>query len=154
MPEAAASSPINESAHDKDKDEMPTMGFSDHVAEMRKGIIYSIISIVIGFLACWKYAENIYEIMQRPIMEALHSNGLSAKLVYLNPTEPFNLYLKVGFMAGLFVASPFVLYQLWCFISPGLYRNENRYVTPFMFSTVSLSLPAATFSHKLSRPQP
>src|SRR5260221_2708205 len=131
MPEAAASSPVNESA----KDEMPTMGFLDHLEELRKRIIYSIISIVIGFWACWKYAENIYEIMQRPIMEALHSNGLSAKLVYLNPTEPFNLYLKVGFMAGLLVASPFVLYQLWCFISPGLYRNDKRYVMPFMAST-------------------
>ncbi len=153
MPEAAASSPINESAHDKDKDEMPTMGFLDHLEELRKRIIYSIISIVIGFLACWKYAENIYEIMQRPIMEALHSNGLSAKLVYLNPTEPFNLYLKVGFMAGLFVASPFVLYQLWCFISPGLYRNEKRYVMPFMASTVALFLAGGYFGYKLVLPQ-
>ena len=49
--------------------------------------------------------------MQRPIMDALARNGLSAKLVYVNPTEPFNLYLKVGMMAGLFVASPFVLYR-------------------------------------------
>src|SRR5258708_1426103 len=149
MPEAAASSPVNESA----KDEMPTMGFLDHLEELRKRIIYSIISIVIGFLACWKYAENIYEIMQRPIMEALHSNGLSAKLVYLNPTEPFNLYLKVGFMAGLFVASPFVLYQLWCFISPGLYRNEKRYVMPFMASTVALFLAGGYFGYKLVLPQ-
>src|ERR1700716_3169670 len=149
MPEAAASSPVNESA----KDEMPTMGFLDHLEELRKRIIYSIIAIVIGFFACWGYAENIYEIMQRPIMEALHSNGLSAKFVYLNPTEPFNLYLKVGFMAGLFVASPFVLYQLWCFIAPGLYRNEKRYVLPFMVSTVSLFLAGGYFGYKLVYPQ-
>src|SRR5260370_21269723 len=90
--------------------------------------------------------------MQGPMMEALHSNGLSAKLVYLNPTEPFNLYLKVGFMAGLFVASPFVLYQLWCFISPGLYRNEKRYVTPFMVSTVALFLARGYFGYKLVLP--
>src|ERR1700736_1448286 len=149
MPEAAASSPVNESA----KDEMPTMGFLDHLEELRKRIIYFIVAIVIGFLACWKYAENIYEIMQRPIMEALHSNGLSAKLVYLNPPEPVNLYLKVGFTAGLFVASPFVLYQLWCFISPGLYRNEKRYVTPFMVSTVALFLAGGYFGYKLVLPQ-
>src|ERR1700738_5147011 len=110
MPEAAASSPVDESA----KDEMPTMGFLDHLEELRKRIVYSIIAIVVGFFACWGYAENIYEVMQRPIMEALHSNGLSAKLVYLNPTEPFDLDLKVGFMGGLFVASPLVLYPfLW-----------------------------------------
>src|SRR5258708_9244227 len=86
-------------------------------------------------------------------MEALHSNGFSAKLVCLNPPEPFNLYLKVGFMAGLFVASPFVLYQLWCFISPGLYRNEKRYVMPFMASTVALFLAGGYFGYKLVLPQ-
>jgi sec-independent protein translocase protein TatC len=151
MPDAAASSPVNVS--DKDKDEMPTMGFLDHLEELRKRIIYSIIAMAVGFFACWKYAENIYEVMQRPIMEALQKNGLSAKLVYLNPTEPFNLYLKVGFMAGLFVASPFVLYQLWLFISPGLYRNEKRYVMPFMFSTVALFLAGGYFGYKLVLPQ-
>src|SRR5580692_7859492 len=98
MPELAASSSVNAS----DQDQMPTMGFLDHLEELRKRIIYSIIAIAAGFFACWGYAENIYAIMQRPIMEALQQNGLSAKLVYLNPTEPFNLYLKVGFMAGLF----------------------------------------------------
>src|SRR5713101_4849508 len=149
MPDAAASSPVNESAHD----EMPTMGFLDHLEELRKRIIYSIVAIVVGFFACWGYAENSYEVMQRPIMEALHSNGLSAKLVYLNPTEPFNLYLKVGLMAGLFVASPFVLYQVWLFISPGLYRNEKRYVMPFMFSTVALFLAGGYFGYKLVLPQ-
>src|ERR1700692_4795788 len=127
MPDAAASSPVEESA----KDEMPTMGFLDHLEELRKRIVYSIIAIVIGFLACWKYTENIYEVMQPPIREALHSNGLSAKLVYLNPTEPFNLYLKVGFMAGLFVASPFVLYQVRCFISPRPYPQHEVYGTAF-----------------------
>src|SRR3981081_429151 len=119
MPEAAASSPVNESA----KDEMPTMGFLDHLEELRKRIIYSIIAIVVGFFACWGYAENIYEIMQRPIMEALHSNGLSAQLVSATPPELFNLYLEVGIVAVLFGASRFVLYQLWCFIPPVLYRN-------------------------------
>src|SRR5260370_13844046 len=141
MPEAAATTPGGES----DKDEMPTMGFPDHLEELRKRIVYSIIAIVIGFLACWKYAENIYEIMQRPIMEALHSNGLSAKLVYLNPTEPFNLYLKVGFMAGLFVAFPFVLFQLLGFIFPRLFFNEKRHVTPLLFSALALVFARGQF---------
>jgi sec-independent protein translocase protein TatC len=149
MPELAASSSLNSS----DKDQMPTMGFLDHLEELRKRIVYSVIAIAIGFFACWGYAENIYAVMQRPIMEALHNNGLSAKLVYLNPTEPFNLYLKVGMMAGLFVASPFVLYQLWCFISPGLYRNEKRYVFPFMLSTVALFLSGGYFGYKVVLPQ-
>ncbi len=91
--------------------------------------------------------------MQKPIITTLHANGMSEKLVYLNPTEPFNLYLKVALMAGLFVASPFVLYQVWMFISPGLYRHERRYVTPFMFSTVGLFLAGGVFGYKIVYPQ-
>jgi sec-independent protein translocase protein TatC len=129
------------------------MGFLDHLEELRKRLVYSIIAVAIGFFACWGYAERIYSGMQRPIMEALQHNGLSAKLVYLNPTEPFNLYLKVGGMAGLFIASPFVLYQVWCFISPGLYRNEKRYVFPFMFSTIALFIAGGYFGYKVVLPQ-
>jgi len=129
------------------------MGFLDHLEELRRRILYSIVAVAAGFFACWGYAEKIYEIMQRPIMVALQHNGLSEKLVYLNPTEPFNLYIKVGAMAGLFVASPFVLYQIWLFISPGLYRHEKRYVMPFMFSTVGLFLAGGYFGYKLVYPQ-
>jgi sec-independent protein translocase protein TatC len=155
MPDLAASSALDESTADKDKDkeQMPTMGFLDHLEELRKRIVYSIIAIAAGFFACWGYAEKIYGVMQRPVMDALQRNGLSAKLVYLNPTEPFNLYLKVGAMAGLFVTSPFVLYQLWCFISPGLYRNEKRYVMPFIFSTAALFMAGGYFGYKVVLPQ-
>jgi sec-independent protein translocase protein TatC len=75
------------------------------------------------------------------------------KLVYLNPTEPFNMYLKIGLLAGLFVASPFVLYQLWMFISPGLYRHEKRYVLPFMASTIFLFLAGGFFGYKIVYPE-
>jgi sec-independent protein translocase protein TatC len=91
--------------------------------------------------------------MQRPIMDALRHNNMPEKLVYLNPTEPFNMYLKVAFLAGLFVTSPFVLYQVWAFIAPGLYRHEKRYVTPFMISTVALFLAGGYFGYKLVYPQ-
>jgi len=149
MPEVAAHLP----SQDGEKEQMPAMGFLEHLEELRRRIIYSLIAVVVGFFLCWGYAKNIYAIMQRPIMDALRHNGMAEKLVYLNPTEPFNLYLKVGFLAGLFVASPFVLYQVWLFISPGLYRNEKRYVMPFMVSTVSLFLAGGYFGYKLVYPQ-
>jgi sec-independent protein translocase protein TatC len=149
MPEATASP----SATDPVKDEMPTMGFLEHLEELRRRIIYSIVAMAGGFFLCWGYAQRIYDVMQRPVIDALQKNGITAKLVYLNPTEPFNLYMKVGLMAGLFVASPFVLYQVWLFISPGLYRNEKRYVFPFMFSTVALFLTGGYFGYKLVLPQ-
>src|ERR1700675_3348357 len=149
MPEAAASSPLNESA----KDAMPTMGFLDHLEELRKRIVYSIVAVVIGFAGCWFSGSRLVDIMQRPIIQVLPKYGLPEKLVYLNPVDRFNLYLKVAGVAGLFVAAPFVLYQLWLFIAPGLYRNEKRYVFPFMASTVVLFLAGGYFGYRVVYPQ-
>jgi len=147
MPEVAAELPPA-----SDQGALPAMSFLEHLEELRRRIIYSIIAVAVGFFACWNYADNIFSLMQRPIMEALHRNGMAEKLVYLSPTEPFNLYLKIGMLAGLFVASPFVLYQIWLFISPGLYRAEKRYVFPFMFSTVGLFVAGGAFGYKLVYP--
>ncbi len=137
---------------EEDKESMPTMGFLDHLEELRKRIVYSIISVAVGFFACWWKVEKIYDVMQRPIMDALKANGMSEKLVYLNPTEPFNLYLKIAALAGLFLTSPFVLYQVWMFISPGLYRHEKRYVVPFMVSTITLFSCGGYFGYKIVYP--
>ena len=132
--------------------ELGAMSFLDHLEELRRRIFYSLIAVAVGFGACWWKVEKIYGFMQTPIMDALARNHMSEKLVYLNPTEPFNMYLKVAFLAGLFVASPVVLYQLWLFVSPGLYRHEKRYVMPFMFSTVGLFLAGGFFGYKLVYP--
>jgi sec-independent protein translocase protein TatC len=132
---------------------MPTMGFLDHLEELRKRIIHSIVAVAVGCAACWGYRESIYGYMQRPIMEALKKNGLSEKLVYLNPTDPFNLYLKVALLAGLFLTSPYVLYQVWMFISPGLYRKEKRYVVPFMVSTIALFSAGGYFGYRIVYPR-
>src|SRR5271167_1858817 len=132
---------------------MPTMGFLDHLEELRRRLVYSIAAVAVGFFACWWKVERIYDVMQRPIMQALKANGLSEKLVYLNPTEPFNLYLKIAALAGLFLTSPFVLYQVWMFISPGLYRNEKRYVIPFMVSTIALFTAGGYFGYKIVYPR-
>ena len=128
------------------------MSFLDHLEELRKRIIYSLIAAAGGFFVCWGYAQRIFAVMQVPVMEALQRNGKTPQLVFLNPTDPFNLYLKIAFMTGLFVASPIVLYQLWMFISPGLYRHEKRYVLPFMFSTVGLFLAGGFFGYKVVFP--
>jgi sec-independent protein translocase protein TatC len=128
------------------------MSFLEHLEELRRRIIWSVVFIAAGFGVCWNWHERIYGLMQKPIMFALQRHGLDQKLVYLNPTEPFNMYLKVAFIAGLFVASPFVLYQVWLFISPGLYRNERRYVMPFMVSTVGLFVAGGYFGYRLVYP--
>ena len=148
MPEIVAELPPAGSPQET----MPAMSFLDHLEELRRRLVYSIIAIAVGFFACWGYAEKIFGIMQVPISEALAKNGAAPKLVFLNPTEPFNLYLKIAAMAGLFVASPFVLYQVWLFISPGLYRHEKKYLVPFMVSTVGLFLAGGMFGYKMVFP--
>lgn len=123
-----------------------------HLEELRKRIILSGVGVVAGFFACWSFADRIFGLMQQPIIQALRHHKLGGGLVYLNPIEPFNLYLEVAFVAGLFVASPFVFYQLWLFIAPGLYRKEKRYVLPFLASTVGLFLAGGLFGYKMVYP--
>ncbi len=136
----------------KATEHMASMSFLEHLEELRRRIIWSLLYVAGGFVLCWYYAERIYGYMQQPIMEALRHHHLDQKLVYLNPTEPFNMYLKVGFMAGLFVASPLVLYQVWAFVAPGLYRNEKRYVVPFMVFSVGLFVAGGFFGYKMVYP--
>ena len=144
--------PVVEKAQQRASEEMTGMSFLEHLEELRRRIIYSLLFIVGGFCVCWWFHEQIFALMQTPIVTALAKNGMDTKLVYLNPTDAFNMYLKVAFLAGIFVASPFVLYQVWAFISPGLYRNERRYVLPFMFSTVGLFLLGGLFAYKMVFP--
>ena len=123
-----------------------------HLEELRKRIIYSVVAVLAGFISCWWFADRIFGLMQQPIIQALRHHGLGGGLVYLNPTEPFNLYLDVALVAGLFAASPFLFYQLWRFIAPGLYREEKRYALPFLLSTVSLFIAGGLFGYKMVYP--
>lgn len=147
MPDTAV-----EPATSPEREPLGAMSFLDHLEELRRRIFYSLIAVAVGFGACWWKVEWIYGLMQRPIMKALAAHQLGDKLVYLNPTEPFNIYLKVAFLGGIFVSSPFILYQLWLFISPGLYRHEKRYVGPFMLSTIGLFLAGGYFGYKIVYP--
>ncbi len=153
MSETATEVSADEKTDEKGRETMPTMGFLDHLQELRTRLVYSIAAVGVGFFACWGYREKIYAIMQKPIMDALKANGMSDKLVYLNPVEPFNLYLKISALAGLFLTSPFVLYQVWMFISPGLYRHEKRYVMPFMTSTIALFAAGGYFGYRIVYPR-
>ena len=101
MPEIDAA----ETGGEPEKEPMTTMGFLDHLEELRKRIVYSIAAVAVGFFACWWKVEKIYEVVQRPIIDVLTKHHFPAKLGYLNPTDPFNLYLKIAALAGLFLTS-------------------------------------------------
>ena len=130
---------------------MQSMSFLEHLEELRTRIFHALVAVAIGMGICWWYHQALFGFIQKPILDVLRPYGID-KLVVLTPTEAFNLYLKVSALGGLFITSPYVLYQVWLFISPGLYRREKKYVTPFLFSTVLLFVAGGFFGYKMVFP--
>lgn len=129
------------------------MSFLEHLEELRVRLLRSIYSILVTTGVCfWKH-QAIYAYMAKPLTDTLRSLGLPPQLVYTNPVDPFNLYIKLSIMGGVFLASPFILYQLWMFISPGLYRNEKKYIWPFVLMTSGLFMSGGFFAYKLALPK-
>ncbi|MGO8815357.1 MAG: twin-arginine translocase subunit TatC [Terriglobia bacterium] len=129
------------------------MSFLEHLEELRVRLLRSIYSVIITSGICFWYHQAIYAYMAKPLTDTLTLLHLPAKLVYTNPVDPFNLYIKLSIMGGIFLASPFVLYQLWMFISPGLYRNEKKYIWPFVLMTSGLFMSGGFFAYKLALPK-
>ena len=116
------------------------MGFLEHLDELRRRLIYSLAAMGIAFALALTQARTLLEFLLRPARPFLGEH----KPVFLDLTEPFVLYMKVGFLASLFLSAPFVLYQLWAFISPGLYPRERRMAVPFvLFATIFFALGGA-----------
>jgi sec-independent protein translocase protein TatC len=118
----------------KDRAELPGMSLMEHLEELRKRLIHVLIYLLIGFAVAYAFHERLYGYIQKP----LDDQGIL--LNYTHPTDPLNLYLKTAFVGGFILASPFILYQVWLFISPGMYAHEKRYVWPFMGATVGLGI--------------
>jgi sec-independent protein translocase protein TatC len=136
---------------DEDENELnesAKMSFLDHLDELRSRIIYSLVALAIGFLVCWAFSDRIYNYMAVPITQ--HLGG--RKLVFTNPTDPFTLYMKIALIAGAFVTSPFILWQVWLFISPGLYKRERKYAVPFIFFSSLLFILGGVFAHTIAFP--
>ena len=131
---------------------MGKMSFLDHLDELRRRLFNCIIAVLGGFVVCWTYADDIYRALARPLTDVLHELKMDEHLVYTNPVAPFNLYVQLAFVAGLFVASPFILWQVWRFISPGLYKHEKRYAFPFVFFCSGLFISGGLFAYKIAFP--
>ncbi len=131
-----------------DRAELPGMSLLEHLEELRKRFMHVIAALVVAFFLAYGFHERIFAFMQRPITFALAKHHLDTRLVYHNPIDGFNLYVKLSFMAGAILAAPYVLYQLWLFIAPGLYPHEKKYVWPFMFATVALFMAGAYFGYR------
>lgn len=134
---------------DEEEDDGARMSFLDHLDELRRRLLHSILYVVIVVPACWYFREEIYHWVAKPIMPVVPAG----KLVITSPTEGLSIYLKLSVVAGIFLASPLVLYQVWLFISPGLYRKEKRFVLPFLFSSTLLFLAGGVFAYYVALPQ-
>jgi sec-independent protein translocase protein TatC len=112
--------------------------FTSHLEDLRKRIIRCIVAVLLGFLGSYAFAEQIFDILIKPLSAALPPESL---LIYTGLPEAFFVYLKLSLFAGLFLASPVLLWEIWCFVAPGLYDQEKKYVYPFViFSTVFFSI--------------
>ncbi len=128
------------------------MSFLEHLEELRLRLLHCVLSIFVGFGICFYFRDNIYGYLARPLTDTLRALHLPDKLIYTNPTDPFNLYIKLSIVIGIFLASPYILWQIWLFISPGLYRHEKRYVWPFVLLTTSLFIGGGFFAYKMAFP--
>jgi sec-independent protein translocase protein TatC len=124
-----------------DRAELPGMSLMEHLGELRKRLIHATVYLLIGFAVAYVFHERLYGFVQAPL------DQLGIALNFTHPTDGLNLYLKTSLVGGAILASPFILYQIWLFISPGMYSNEKRYVVPFMFATVSLFLAGGWFGY-------
>ncbi len=120
------------------------MSFFEHLGELRKRILYSIFFILVFFIVSWFFVDEIYNILSQPVLKLMPEGQ---KLAFTALTEPFMMYMKLALIAGLFFSSPFVFYQLWLFIAPGLYSKEKRMVLPFVFFTTLFFVAGGTFGY-------
>ena len=123
-----------ESEEQAPEENLPRMSFLEHLDELRRRLVVSMITLLVTFLVAWNFAPQIFEVLQQPILQFLKPGE---RLAYTSLTSPFFLYMKVAFLSAIFASSPIILLQLWLFISPGLYPKERYYALPFiLFATL------------------
>ena len=110
-------------------------GFISHLAELRKRLIYSFIFLIIFFIACYFFAENLYGFLVEPYAQAVKDDETDRRLIFTALQETFITYLKISFFAAFFVTCPFILTQIWKFIAPGLYKHEKIAILPYLILT-------------------
>jgi sec-independent protein translocase protein TatC len=132
------------------EEESGKMSFLEHLDELRKRLLRIIIYVGVGFLSTFYFHQQIYWFLSVPAMKALPPGQ---KLVFTKITQPFSTYVWVSVLAGIFLTIPFILYEVWKFIAPGLYRREKRYVVPFLVSSVLLFLAGGAFCYLIVLPR-
>jgi sec-independent protein translocase protein TatC len=140
---------INDEEVDETSDESDgssRMSFLDHLEELRKRIIYSVYGIIAGCCVSFWFAVPLTHYLER------YLTAFGGKLIYTELTGGFMFYFKVGGTAGLLLATPVLLFQMWMFIAPGLYQKEKKVVLPFVLSASTLFALGVSFAHFVAVP--
>jgi sec-independent protein translocase protein TatC len=133
---------------DDEEEGMLRMSFLEHLEELRSRILKALLGIGVAFLASIWFSDALWEVVRQPAAEALKSLGYKPDLVQITPLEVFNiLWVKLPILAAIFLSSPWILYQVWAFIAPGLYRRERRLATPFILCTAGLFITGGMFAY-------
>lgn len=106
-----------------------------HVVELRKRILWSFVAMVLGTAVCFIFKEQIFSFLVQPFADAMHKVGGTNRMISTGSTEIFMTYLRVSFFAGCFLTFPFLLWQVWMFVAPGLYKNEKQVFFPYLVAT-------------------
>jgi sec-independent protein translocase protein TatC len=130
-------------------EDLERMSLLEHLEELRNRILRTVIALAVAIVPCWIYVGPIFDFLAKPVQRALPPGQ---KLAFLGLTDPFILYFKVAALAAVFLASPFLLYQLWAFVSPGLYRREKLYALPFVFFATLFFLSGGAFAYYIAFP--
>lgn len=130
------------------EEDLARMSLLEHLEELRKRLLWSLVSVAAAFVPCWIYVKQIFAFLQIPIQELRPGE----KLVFTGLADPFLLYFKVAALAALFLAAPFLLFQLWGFVAPGLYKRERLYLLPFIFFGSFFFLAGGAFAYYVAFP--
>jgi sec-independent protein translocase protein TatC len=115
-----------------------------HLLELRDRLLRAFIGVIIAFIPCMYYSNQLFDFISRPLREQLPAGGT---MVATSVTAPFMIPFKLAFVTALIVAMPYVLYQLWRFVAPGLYRNERRFAFPLLLSSILLFYLGVIFAY-------
>ena len=133
---------------DNPGDSMLRMSFMEHLEELRSRILKALAGVGVAFVFSILFTNQLWRLVSQPVDAALRELGLHQNLVFTAPMEAFNtVWVKLPMLAAVFLASPWVLYQVWAFIAPGLYESERRWATPFVLSTAGLFVAGGLFSY-------
>ena len=134
---------------DEDDDGMLRMSFLEHLEELRKRLILSVAGMGVAFLASLIFTNQLWHIVQEPAAAALKQLGYTnLTLVATSPMESFSIiWVKLPLLVSLFLASPWLLYQVWAFVAPGLYQRERRFAVPFILCSAGLFIAGGLFAY-------